>query len=55
MQVLHTVQDESGRRGQLIVAETVEPMVLWNDQMIHEGKVILTRSVLKGKERKTYE
>lgn len=55
VQVLHTVQDESGRRGQLIVAETVEPMVLWNDQMIHEGKVILTRSVLKGKERKTCE
>ena len=51
VQVLHTIQGEGDRQKQLIISETIEPMVLWNDQMIHEGKVILSRSALKGKER----
>ena len=50
--VLDMVQDENNCQGQLIIKETIEPMVLWRDQVIHEGEVVLARSVLKGKESK---
>jgi hypothetical protein len=49
--VLDTVQVQNDRQGQLIITETIEPMVLWKNHMIHNGKVILAHSALKGKER----
>ena len=47
VEVFHTVQDESNREGQLVISETVEPMLLWKGQVLHRGKVILTRDPKK--------
>ena len=44
VKVFHTIQDEDSRQGQLIITETVEPMLLWKGEMIYEGAVILSRA-----------